>query len=255
MTGDAIPSPESQFDEIAFLYDQLMSGVPYREWASYLKRTLKLYRHRPKTMLDLCCGTGTVSLLLASEGYQVSGVDISPKMIERATQKAQAMGIQADFHAQDASAFRLGRKFDLVFSLFDSLNYILEASALQQAFYRVSEHLNPRGLFIFDVNTEVALAGRLFDQSNLSARAPVNYNWWSTYDPDTRICTIHMDFVYRRASEQKKLRIEHYQRAYDLPEIEQMLTTAGLQPLDTYDAYSFRRATSQSDRVFFVARK
>ena len=252
---DALPSPESQFDEIAFLYDQLMSGVPYREWASYLKRILKLHSHRPKTMLDLCCGTGTVSLLLAKEGYRVSGVDISPAMIELATQKSQEAGIPADFHAQDAAAFRLGKKFDLVFSFFDSLNYILESSSLQQAFYRVSEHLNPDGLFIFDVNTELALAGRLFDQSNLSARSPVNYSWRSTYDPDSRICAINMDFVYRRTGDEKRISIVHYQRAYDLAEVEQMLTTAGLQVLDKYDAYSFRRATSRSDRVFFVARK
>ena len=255
MIGDAIPSPESQFDEIAFLYDELMSGVPYREWASYLKRILKHYNHRPTTVLDLCCGTGTVSFLLAREGYQVSGVDVSAAMIELAARKAQAAGIRADFHAQDASCLRLGKKFDLVFSLFDSLNYILESAALQQAFYRVSEHLNPSGLFIFDMNTELALAGRLFDQSNLSARAPVNYSWRSTYDPDSQICSINMDFIYRQAGAEKRISIVHYQRAYDPADVEQMLTTAGLQVLDTYDAYSFRKASSRSDRVFFVARK
>ena len=255
MIGSSLPSPESQFDEIAFLYDRLMSGVPYREWVSYLKRLLKHWGHRPKTMLDLCCGTGTVSLLLAKEGHQVSGVDISPAMIELAAQKAQAMGVQADFHAQDAASFRLGKKFDLVFSFFDSLNYILESAALQQAFYQVSEHLNPGGLFIFDVNTELALAGRFFDQSNLSARAPVNYMWRSTYDPDSRICSINMDFTYEQAGVEKRIRVVHYQRAYDLAEVEEMLTTAGLQVLETYDGYSLRKATSRSDRVFFVARK
>ena len=255
MIGDALPSPESQFDEIAFLYDQLMSGVPYREWANYLKRILKRYDHRPKTMLDLCCGTGTVSLLLAKEGFKVTGVDISPGMIELATRKAQTMGIRADFHAQDAASFRLGKKFDLVFSFFDSLNYITESADLQQAFYRVWEHLNPGGLFIFDMNTELALAGRFFDQSNLSARSPVNYVWRSAYDPEARICSIYMEFVYRQAGVEKRVSIVHYQRAYALAEIEEMLTTAGLDVLDTYDAYSFRKATSRSDRAFFVARK
>lgn len=253
MTGNAIPSPESQFDEIAFLYDQLMSGVPYREWANYLKRILKLYNHRPRTMLDLCCGTGTVSLILAEEGRRVSGVDISPAMIELAAQKAQAIGIRADFHAQDAATFRLGKKFDLVFSLFDSLNYILESSALQQAFYRVSEHLNANGLFVFDMNTELALAGRFFDQSNVGSRSPVNYNWRSTYDPDSCICSINMDFICRQP--ERRISIVHYQRAYDLADVEQMLATAGLEVLDTYDAYSLRKASARSDRVFFVARK
>jgi len=255
MIGDCLPSPESQFDEIAFLYDQLMSGVPYREWTDYLKRLLKHYGHRPRTMLDLCCGTGTVSLLLAKEGYQVAGVDISPGMIEMASQKAQAGGIRADFHARDASSFRLGKKFDLAFSLFDSLNYITESAELQQAFYRVSEHLNPGGLFIFDMNTELALAGRLFDQTNLSSRSPVNYVWRSTYDHDSRLCSINMEFVHRQAGAERRISIVHYQRAYALAEVEEMLVAAGLQVLDTYDAYSFRTATTRSDRVFFVAKK
>lgn len=254
-TAECPGRPESQFDEIAFLYDELMSGVPYRGWVSYLHRILQQFRCRPTTVLDLCCGTGSVSLILAREGYRVTGVDISPEMIERAQRKVQATGLSVDYHVQDASQLRLGRRFDLVISLFDSLNYILDSAALQQVFHRVSEILEPGALFIFDVNTELALAGGYFDQSNIGSRSPVLYHWRSSYDNSSRICRIQMDFVYRRHSAERRVSIVHRQRAYDLDEIRQMLSTAGLDVLAVCDAYSFRKATSHSDRAFFVARK
>lgn len=253
--AEYITSPAVQFDEIAFLYDDLMAGVPYREWVQYLSRLLEEHGAAPRTILDLCCGTGNVSLLLAEMGYDVTGVDISPEMIAVARRKALDAGVTVTFAAQDATRLRLGRRFDLVISLFDSLNYIIEAPGLQQAIYRVSEHMEPGGFFIFDMNTELALAIGLFTQNNLGSRAPVIYNWRSSYDPATRICRIHMEFEYRRDAQPRRVEIVHYQRAYDEQEVVDMLHSAGLEVLAVYNAYTLRKATSRSDRVFFVARK
>lgn len=253
--SETITNSAFQFDEIAFLYDELMAGVPYREWVEYAERILERFGCHPKTVLDLCCGTGSVGLLFAKKGCQVAGIDISPAMVELARQKAEDKGLRVDYRAQDASSLRLGRRFDLVVSLFDSLNYILESAALQEAFYRVAEHLHPDGLFIFDMNTELALAAGLFDQNNRGSRDPVVYDWRSSYDPDARLCTIRMSFLYRRSFPEKRIEVVHYQRAYDLGEIKEMLITAGLQVLAVYNAYTLREVTSRSDRVFFVARK
>jgi ubiquinone/menaquinone biosynthesis C-methylase UbiE len=244
-----------QFDEIAFLYDELMSGVPYRAWVSYLQKILDNFRCRPNTILDLCCGTGSVSMILARQGYRVTGVDISPEMIARARLRAQSTDLPIEYHVQDASELRLGRRFDLVISLFDSLNYVLDSAALQQVFHRVSESLEAGGLFVFDVNTELALAGGYFDQSNIGSRSPLIYNWRSSYDSASRICRIQMDFVCGRHGAERRVSVVHRQRAYDLDELRQMLSSAGLDVLAVYDAYSLRKATSHSDRAFFVARK
>lgn len=259
-TGDSheserIPDPARQFDDIAFLYDELMSGVPYAGWVEYIHRVLQHFGFEPKTVLDLCCGTGTASLILAKEGYRVTGVDISAGMIECAARKAEAERLPIDFRVQDAGNLRLGKRFDLVVSLFDSLNYILDAATLQNAFHRVYEHLEPGGLLIFDVNTEVALAGRLFDQSNLGSGQRVIYDWRSTYDHDTRICSIRMSFIHRSCGTESHVRITHYQRAYTMFELVRMLETAGLTVLAQYHGYTLRKASSRSDRVFFVARK
>ncbi|HEY3298083.1 MAG TPA: class I SAM-dependent methyltransferase [Armatimonadota bacterium] len=253
---EQMSSPALQFDKIAFLYDELMSTVPYNEWFKYLDGLLDKFQHHPKTVLDLCCGTGTFSRLLAEKGYQVSGVDISAGMIEVARQRSLAAGLDIDFRVQDAAQLRFGKKFDLIISLFDSLNYIVDASSLQQTFYRVSEHLNPESIFIFDMNTELALAIGLFNQDNLGhRRAPVHYNWRSSYDKAARICRIHMDFVYRKGGIGEKVEVVHFQRAYDEMEVVEMLITAGLKVHAVYDAYTFEPANRQSDRVFYVARK
>lgn len=245
-----------QFDPIAFLYDELMAGVPYREWVAYLAKLLTRHNSTPESVLDLCCGTGSVSILLAQKGLKVTGVDISSGMIDRARQRAEQAGIPIDFHVQDAAKLRVSEHFDLAISFFDSLNYILESSVLQQAFYRVARHMKPGGLFVFDINTELALSTGLFNQSNLgSMKAPVVYNWRSSYDSTGKICRVHMDFVSRLNGVEEKIEVVHYQRAYSLQEIAEMLVAAGLTVEASYNAYTLRNPSTQSDRVFFVARK
>lgn len=253
MTDD-IKSPAYQFDEIAFLYDELMEGVPYIEWLKYINQILVTFEGVPEKVLDLCCGTGRVSMMLAEQGFKVSGIDISSGMIQLAKRNSQKKGLDIDFHVQDASCFSMPDRYDLVISLFDSLNYILDIKALQQCFNRVADHLAPDGLFIFDMNTELALAAGLFNQNNKGSKTRLIYNWKSSYNYETGICAVEMDFEYGR-EHGKKIQIVHHQRAYDLGDIASMLVTAGFDILAVYDAYNFRRVSAKSDRVFFVARK
>jgi 2-polyprenyl-3-methyl-5-hydroxy-6-metoxy-1,4-benzoquinol methylase len=253
-TSEGVLSPAEQFDRIAFLYDDIMTGVPYDEWLAHVQRILAKYSYTPQTVLDLCCGTGTFSRLLAENGYEVSGSDISAEMIRIAKERSARAGLDIDFRVQDAARLRLGKKFDLVVSLFDSLNYILEASSLQQAFHGVAQHLNPGGMFIFDMNTELAFLAGLFDQNNLlNKHARVRYNWRSSYDKAARICRVQMDFTYKSANADEMVEVVHYQRAYDQTEITDMLATAGLTTRAVYNAYTLRRPTKHSDRVFYVA--
>lgn len=254
--SETTSSPALQFDDIAFLYDELMAGVPYSQWVVYLEDLLKKHHSQPQAVLDLCCGTGSVSILLARKGYKVTGVDISSGMIECARNHAEEAEVDIDWYVQDAAALRIPKKFDLAISFFDSLNYILESSALQQVFYRLAEHLSPNALLIFDMNTELALASGLFNQSNLgSMKAPVIYNWRSSYDSSSRICRVHMSFVHRSGGNEKRVETIHYQRAYDQSDVEDMLRSAGLKVEAVYNSYTFRKPSSQSDRIFYVARK
>lgn len=234
-----------------------MAGVPYRLWADYLERVWAYHGLVPQTVLDLACGTGTVSRLLARRGYAPVGVDLSGGMLAAARERAAAERVSIPFHQQDAAELDLSpQRFDAVVSLFDSLNNILEPPRLAQAFARVYDHLHPGGSFLFDLNTEYALAQGMFTQDNIGGADPLQYDWKSRYDPQTRLCTIEMDFSYDPGDGPRLSFTEtHRQRAYLKDEILEMLRVAGFGSLFVYDGYSLAPPKKRSDRLFYLAIK
>jgi ubiquinone/menaquinone biosynthesis C-methylase UbiE len=242
-----------QFVDIADYYDDLMAGVPYRLWVDYIEEILHKLNYLPRTVLDLACGTGTVTEILSERGYEVTGTDLSEGMIEIARQKAEAGDYDIEYNVQDAAELDLGKKFDLAISLFDSLNYITDEERLAMAMKRVGEHVVSGGYFIFDVNTEYALAHGFFNQTNLGSYP--KYVWSSSYSRETQICTVTMVFEVLDHGEKRQFTEIHRQKAYRLSELEQMLTDADFETTACYHAYKFKQPTRRSDRVFFVARK
>jgi 2-polyprenyl-3-methyl-5-hydroxy-6-metoxy-1,4-benzoquinol methylase len=244
---------EEQFTEVAPWYDELMAAVPYHDWVRYVEELVEYFGHHAGKVLDLACGTGRVSSILAERGYSVVGVDASQPMIHQ----AQSKDIEGDvrFYCQRMQDLHLGRRFDLVICLFDSINYMTDPSDLQLTFSRVHDHLQPGGLFIFDINTEAAFEMDLFSQSNLSLSRNIQYNWRAHYNRSTRICEVDMRFLVKECGRRREFRERHVQRCYTLDEITLALQRAGLHCLACLEAYTMRTARKQSDRVYFVVRK
>jgi ubiquinone/menaquinone biosynthesis C-methylase UbiE len=243
------------FTAVAQVYDHLMRSIPYRWWLVYVEQLLAKFEKRPQAALDLACGTGTFALLLASKGYEVVGVDFSLDMLKEARRKASEEDILLPFVQQDAVALAFKPTFDLVVSLFDSLNYVIGADRLARVFEGVYGACLPGGTFLFDVNTIRALELELFTQNNLSTSDWLKYNWTSRYNPTTRIATIQMAFKLSRDGKEYSFTETHQQMGYDLEEIERMLTEAGFRILGIFDAYSPANANQLSTRAFFVAEK
>ncbi len=243
-----------QFNAIAPYYDEVMAVVPYRQWVQYLRRLLKRYAWKPRRILDLATGTGTVALMLAEEGYAVTGVDISAQMIDMARRKAVAAGVgEVEFLVRDAAALDFDAQFDLTVSLFDSLNYILSTHELKLAFAGVFRALRSGGGFIFDLNSEYALRENLFSQDNRwDDGAEVKHIWMARYNKRTRIATVEMDFFLPNG---KTFREVHKQRAHRHDDVITFLRAAGFQFLDAFDAYSFLPPGRQTDRIFYIVRK
>jgi SAM-dependent methyltransferase len=253
-----MPNPSSTaFAHIAPFYDLLMGDVPYGQWVHHIHKLLRKRDLHPQRILDLACGTGSVSERLAGMGYSVVGVDISEEMIKAAKQKALARRLPIQYFVQDAAQLDLpGAAFDLCVCLFDSLNYILEPASLQQAMSKVGAHVRSGGLFIFDVNAELALSQRYFDQDSMEGRGRLRYRWRSRFEPVTRTCTVEMQFIWRDDDGMEhELEESHVQRAYSESELRDMLTTAGFDEIECYDSYSLRPSTSSTDRILFVARR
>ena len=250
-------SENASFGPVTPFYDTLMSAVPYRFWMDYLEKVWSRHGQTPKSVLDLACGTGTMSRLMVSRGYAPTGVDLSAGMLEAARSQAAEAGLTIPFIQQDAAELDLGdARFDAAICLFDSLNYILEPERLQSAFARVFAHLQPGGSFFFDVNTEYALAEGMFNQSCTRRDEPLHYRWRSRYDPETRLCTIRMSFSFDDGSGERRAFTEvHRQRAYGKDELAQWLQEAGFADVSIYDAYSLDRPKKRSDRLFYFAAK
>ncbi len=244
----------SQFEEIAPYYDEVMSVVPYVQWVTYLRRLMKRYGWTPRHILDLATGTGTVALLLAQEGYRVTGVDYSAPMLAVARRKAAEARVDTvTFVEQDATALALPMEFGLTISLFDSLNYILTTHGLREAFAGVYRCLLPGGGFIFDLNSEYTLVHNLFSQDNLwDEHAEVKHIWTAGYNKRTRMSTIEMDFYLPNG---KRFREVHKERAHRHNDVIRLLRETGLTFRDAFDAYSFLPAGPRSERIFYIAEK
>jgi SAM-dependent methyltransferase len=251
-----------QYGDVAGVYDSLMRDVPHHEWLSRIERAARDRLREPHSALDVACGTGIVSLLLAQRGYApVVGVDLSPAMIGIARTKALAAGTAAErnvtFVAQDAAELDLGTRppFDLVVSLFDSLNYLLDPERLAEAFRRIFRHTAPGGVFAFDMNSMYALSHDLFSQSHLFG--PVQHVWTAHWDRESRICRVEMEFSIRDADggATRHFTETHVQRAYTVPEVTERLTDAGFVHVECFGNYGMRPPGPKSDRLLFVCER
>jgi ubiquinone/menaquinone biosynthesis C-methylase UbiE len=241
----------TSFSAVAPYYDELMRSVPYRMWVGYYLLLLSVRESHPRTILDVCCGTGTMCEFLTEEGLQMAGLDISPGMIERAKAKAAKKGLEIDYHVADAATFELNRRYEAALSFFDSLNNILDPKALQAAFCRVADHLEPGATFIFDVNTAYAFQHRMFDQDNVASKARLRYKWVSEWDEETQEIEVRMQF-WRG---DKTFQEVHRQRAYPEDQLRAMLAKAGFGDIRTYHSYSLDPPRASSDRIHFSVEK
>lgn len=238
-------------------YDVLTRDVDYVHICDYLESWFSAARCPVKTIVDLACGTGSLTWLLAARGYETIGVDLSEEMLAQARDKGgeEFGGIPPLFLCQSMDKLDLYGTMDVCVSSLDSVNYVTRPGALRRAFDRVHTFLMPGGLFLFDVRTPEALAamdGQVFVDQTEDAYCV----WQGEFSAKTRLCTYEMD-IFRRRSEGGWDRgwEEHRERAYDLEELTAMLAQIGFSTIKTY-AWGKRRVPKiGDDRVLFLARK
>jgi len=241
-----------QFLDVAEVYDSLMAGVPYPYWVTYFEEVWDRFDFEPRTVLDLACGTGNVTVELMKRGYRVTGVDYSETMLREARKKLPET---VPLYHQDARALELPASYDACVSLFDSLNYILEREELGAAFTGVYRHLRPDGLFVFDLNAIRALEKGMFNQEGYGRDNSLYYDWHSRYDAAKRLCEIQMRFQLHTADGTREFQETHVQRGYTVEEVHAELRRAGFETTATYDAFNFHPPTVRTDRLHFVARR
>ena len=242
------------YHALAVSYDRLTNDVDYRQTVDFYKEILIREGCRPRTAVDLACGTGSVAVLLAQDGLQVVGVDLSPEMLCVAQQKAQELENPPLFVCQNLSRLQLPRGVDLAVCALDSLDYITEPEACAEAIRRVYRVLNPGGIFIFDVNTPEKLRdmdGQVF----LDEDDDVYCVWRGSFDEGENICSYGMDLFQRRGEVWERTFEEHREYAYSEEQLRGYLKAAGFDHIRVYADRLFEAPRPGEKRIYFSARK
>ena len=213
------------YTSFARVYDTFMDNVPYKEWADYLGKILKEYGIDDGLVLDLGCGTGNMTEMLASSGYDMIGVDNAEEMLEIAMEKKVESGHDILYLLQDMREFELYGTVRAVISACDSVNYITDDEDLTEVFRLVNNYLDPEGLFVFDFNTEYKYREILGEQTIAEDREECSFIWDNYYDKDERINEYELTLFVRDEEQPqlyRKYQEEHFQRAYTLEQIRHM---------------------------------
>ncbi|MBD5457312.1 MAG: methyltransferase domain-containing protein [Lachnospiraceae bacterium] len=273
------------YTDFASVYDIFMDDTPYEEWCVFLDAALARYKVKEDTadamllqeqnsVLDLGCGTGTLTELLAAKGYDMIGIDNSQEMLQIAMEKRERSGLDILYLQQDMREFELYGAVGAVISVCDSLNYLLTEEELLSAFRLVRNYLYPGGVFIFDFNTVYKYAEVIGDATIAENREECSFIWENYYHPEEEINEYDLTIFVKNDSKGKNSREEnskvesgeeensfrrfqetHYQRGYRLEQMKALLRQAGLDFREAVDADTNGEVTAQSERIIVISRK
>lgn len=245
----------SSYQALAQNYDGLTQDVDYEAVAEYLEQHLKLAGLQPKSVVDLGCGTGSLSVILAQKGYQVTGVDLSEEMLSVAWEKAYDMGGNRPFFVcQPMEELELPAPVDLAVCCLDSLNYVTDPEACREAIRRAYDNLAPGGMFFFDINSEEKLKG-LDGQVFLDENEDTYCVWRAEFDQEENICYYGMDIFTREDDVWVRDFEEHLEYAYSVSQLTEFLESAGFTDVKTYGDRTWEAPKDGEQRIYFIARK
>ncbi len=243
------------YTAFAEVYDAFMDN-PYEKWADYVHGLLEEYGIKDGLVLELGCGTGSLTELLAVMGYDMIGVDSSGDMLGTAMEKRERSGLDILYLLQDMREFELYGTVRAVVSVCDSMNYITEYEDLTQVFRLVNNYLDPGGMFIFDLNTEYKYRQVLGSQTIAESREDCGFIWENEYDEETKLNEYDLTLFVREEGELfRRYEETHVQRAYSVEEIKAALLEAGMEFVAVYDAFTRDGAEDCSQRIYVIARE
>ena len=242
------------YHALADSYDRLTNDVDYEATVAFYYEILAREGLTPRTCVDLACGTGSVTRILAQRGLDVIGVDMSEEMLTVAMDKVMDMERPPRFICQKLQELRLPRGVDLAVCALDSLDYITNPDDCRDAIARVYKVLNPGGIFIFDVNTPEklrAMDGQVF----LDEDDDVYCIWRGEFDEETNICSYGMDLFQRSGGVWHRSFEEHREYAYSAGQLTGYLREAGFTHIEIYADRRFEAPSEGEQRIYMKARK
>ena len=244
----------SAYEALAGVYDALTGDVGYEKRADYIEKLFLKSRVPVHTVLDLACGTGSMTALLTERGYELIAVDESPDMLAAAREKAADLtGEPPVFLNQSMEALDLYGTVDAAICCLDSLNYLAGPREVQKTFQRLHLFISPGGLLVFDINS-AAMLRDLDGQVFLDEQEDVYCVWRPEFEKRSRVCTYWIDIFTRRTDGAWERSVEqHRQKAYEVEELRAWLLEAGFTHIRTYGDCRMSAPREGENRIYFSA--
>ena len=244
------------YTSFARVYDLFMDNVPYEEWSEYIISLLTEAGIKDGLVADLGCGTGKMTRLLSKAGYDMIGIDNSGEMLEIAREHQYEEDDGILYLLQYMREFGLYGTVRAVISICDSMNYLLEEADLLTVFKLVNNYLDPKGLFIFDLNTRYKYEILLGETTISENREEGSFIWDNYFDEEEGINQYDLTLFIREEGDlYRKYEETHFQRVYELETVKRLLKEAGLMFVAAYDAFTKEPVREDSERIYIIARE
>lgn len=247
----------ASYGDFAYFYDNLTDNVDYEKRCSYIKGLLAENGVGEGILLDLACGTGTVSLMLSDMGYDVIGVDASEDMLSVAQEKKMESGADVIFLCQRMEELDLFGTINACVSTLDSINHVTDEETVREIFRRVSLFMEDKGIFLFDVNTPYKHKYVLGDNTFVYDTDEVYCVWQNSTD-ESLVTTVNLDIFEKDEDDEEtyyRYSEEFTERAYDLDDIKKWLEDVKFEVIGIYEELTKDSVKADTQRAVFVARK
>ena len=243
------------YDSFSRFYDLLTDNVEYEKRADYFCRLLSLCGINGGILLDLACGTGSISVEMAKKGFDVIGVDSSIGMLNAARQKTYESGEQILLLNQSMDDIDLFGTVDCAVCVLDSINHLDGAQQVKRTFEKVSLFMNPGGAFAFDVNTLYKHKNVLADNTFVYDLDELYCVWQNSFNEADGSVDISLDFFEEDDGAYYRSYESFTERAYDLADIAKWLEDAGFEVIGIFDDMTTEKAHPETERAVFLAKK
>lgn len=242
------------YQELAAVYDRLMENYDYSGHTGFFLQLAHQHGWKGRSVLDLACGTGNITLELLKRGYFLQGLDKSTDMLAVADEKIHRAGYSVFLTCQDMRDFILPEEPEMVICALDSLNYLLKEEDLARTFHAVHKVLKPGGLFLFDVHSEYKLKVLLGNRTLFYTGDDTCYIWQNRLAGD--ICEMKLDiFIKREAGLYERIEELHRERYYSIEILRRLLTEEGFHVLGFYGDRKISPPERTTKRIFCAAKR